>query len=65
MNDVTFQIDDDADLPDHPWDEANRVDLWCGICGQQQITHDGNLDRVFDALERLSRKADEVWWMMS
>lgn len=44
--------------PDHPWDESLAVDVWCGICGQSQICHDGNLDRVFDLLERLGRRAD-------
>ena len=48
--------------PDHPWNEELTVGEWCEICGQTQITHDGNLDRVFDWMEAAGRKADEMWW---
>lgn len=44
--------------PDHPWDETRTVDIWCEICGQTQLMHDGNLDKAFDWLERLGRRAD-------
>ena len=40
--------------PDHSWDDTLAVaGQWCGICGKEQIVHDGNLDKVFDWMRKL------------
>jgi hypothetical protein len=51
--------------PDHPWSADDQVMGWCLTCGEQQITHDGNLVRTFDAMETAGRIADECWWYVA
>lgn len=37
--------------PDHPWNPELAVEEWCGICGQTQICHDGNMEAAFRWME--------------
>ena len=53
MNEPKWTAVTEYQPPDHPWDPDLAVEEWCGICGQTQLVHDGNLDRAFDFLRRI------------
>lgn len=47
----------DYEPPDHPYDPDRAVaNQWCEICGRSWVDHDDYLDRIFDLMERWSRR---------